>query len=452
MAGYLAGLAHRLAASPLQDELRREVHRHLLDAIAAALVGCRGRAWADLARLCCAAGGAGASHGDAGLGIGPLDSAMLWSFAVNSSVFEDGSREGACHPAAVVVPVVAALSHGKDWPAIEHAAVAGYDVMVRAARAGNPGLTLRGFHPTAVAAPLGAAAAASLLLGHDMRATGNALSLSAMGGAGFMSAFCAGETQPLQVAWSVRNGVAAALMAGAGYCGYPRILEEAFYPAHLGGQPSVPVDRPLHYEYAIQGCYLKPYPGCRHLHPAIDALARILAEVRLDPAEVRDLNVGTYRVALETEIETLGSRGEAYFNLRYALAARLVLGRSDWDAFDPRHFGDPRIAEIMSKVSIRLDPEIESAYPEQRGCVVALRTADGAKHCARVMLPLGEPENPLPDPFLLDKLRRAAGGLLSDEETARIESLLRPGGPTDSPASLFGIARRACSRRQGTAP
>lgn len=452
MASYLAGLAHRLAAGRPESETRREVRRHLLDAIAAALVGCRGEAFATLERLCCVADGPCGARGNGGQGIGPLDDAMLWAFAVHSSVFEDGSREGACHPAAVVVPAIAALSQGKDWAAIERAAIAGYDVMVRAARAGNPGFALRGFHPTAVAAPLGAAAAASLLLGHDVRATRSAISLSAMGGAGFMSAFRAGETQPLQVAWSVRNGLAAAFMAGAGHCGYARILEEAFYPAHLGEPPSVPVDRPLRYECAIQGCYLKPYPGCRHLHPSIDALAQILAEVRIDPPAVRSVRVGTYRIALETEIETLGGRGDAYFNIPYALAARLVLGRSDWDAFDPRHFGDSRIAEIMKKVSIGLDPEIEASYPEQRGSVVEVCTADGGKRCARVALPLGEPENPLPDSLLLDKLRRAAEGVLSGEETARIESLLRPGGPEDSPESLFGIARRAWSRRQGTAP
>jgi len=451
MSGYLAGLAHSIAASSLEGELCREVRRHLLDAAAAALLGSRGKAFEDLARLCCAATVSCNRSASGVPGSNLLDAAMLWSFAIHSSVFEDGSREGACHPAAVVVPAVAVFSEGKDWPAVERAMIAGYDVMVRAARAGNPGFTLRGFHPTAVAGPLGAAAAASLLLGHDRRATQSALALAAMGGAGFMFCFRAGETQPLQVAWSVRNGLAAALMAGAGYCGHPRILEEAFYPAHLGSGPAVPPDLPLRYGYAIQGCYLKPYPGCRHLHPAIDALAQILSGTRIDPVEVKSVRVGTYRVALETEIETLGGRGDAYFNIPYALAARLVLGRSDWDSFDPVHFSDPAIVELMGKVSIAVDPEIDSAYPDERGSIVEICTAGGSRHAARVRLPLGEPENPLPDSFLLDKLRRSAGGLLTEEETGRIESLLRPAGPADPPGPLFAIACRACSRRQGAA-
>ncbi len=290
-----------------------------------------------------------------------------------------------------------------------------------------------------------------VLLGLDERATQSALCLGAMGGAGFMASFRSGATQPLQVAWSVRNGLAAAIMAGAGHSGYPRILEEAFYPAHMDERPAVPLDRPLRCGYAIQGCYLKPYPGCRHLHPSIDALAQILSGISIEPHKVAAVRVGTYRVALETEIETLSCRGDAYFNLPYALSARLVLGRNDWDSFDPRHFGHPVIAEIMKKVSIGIDPEIERAYPEQRGSVVEVCTTDGDRHCARVTLPAGEPENPLPDHFLFEKLRRAADGILSPEETARIESLLRPAGPEDSPASLFGIAQSAWTRRQGAA-
>lgn len=440
MTGYLASLVRKIGSTQFERESCLLVRQHLLDAIAAAFLGCREKPFADLVRLCPRMAGGCGWPGSGSERVHPIDAGMLWSFAIHASVFEDGSREGACHPAAAVMPAIIAFSGEKSWSTVYQAAVAGYDVMVRLARSGNPAFTRRGFHPTAIVAPFGAAATASLLLGNDLPATRSALCLAAMGCAGLMSSFRRGETQPLQVAWSVRSGLAAAMMASAGHSGYPRIIEEGFYPAYLGDHSPVPLDKPLQDEYAIQGSYLKPYPGCRHLHPSIDALAEILAKVRIDPAKVERIKVRTYRIAVETEIETLAQRGDAYFNIPYAMAARLVLGRNDWDSFDEKHFADERLIAVMKKVRVQADPELDGLYPHQRGSIVEVYTADGTQHTARVRFPLGEPENPLPDSFLRDKFRQAAGAFLSGDNLDRLETMLHFSGPTEPAAILFGLA------------
>src|SRR4030042_109949 len=182
-----------------------------------------------------------------------------------------------------------------------------------------------------------------------------------------MSSFRSGQTQPLQVAWAGRNVMAAAMMAGEGHSGYPRIIEEGFFPAFLGHPAPIPIDKPLQYGYAIKGSYLKPYPGCRHLHPAIDALAEILEGNEIAPAQIEKMTVRTYKIAVETGIHDLNERGDAYFNIPYALAARIVLGKSDWDSFDEKHFTNERLMEVMKKVSVLIDPEVAGRYPSQRG-------------------------------------------------------------------------------------
>jgi len=213
VAHYLAQLIHRIVSTSFSDDDRFIVRQHLLDAIASAFIGCRNDAFKDLAKLCprvkngCAWPGSGSER------VNALDTGMLWAFSINASVFEDGSREGACHPAAVVIPPVIAISEGKSWDLIEKTVIAGYDVMVRLARSGNPEFTRKGFHPTSITAPFGAAAATSILLGHDVPTTRNALCLAALGSAGLMAAFKNGQTQPLQVAWAVRSGMVAAMMA-----------------------------------------------------------------------------------------------------------------------------------------------------------------------------------------------------------------------------------------------
>ena len=441
---YEAGIAHDLAR--LIDQIRsiqfsKEdgslVRQHMLDAIASAFIGCRSKAFDDLTHLCPTLPKGSIWPGSGSVRIHFLDAAMVWAFAINASVFEDGSREGACHPSAVVIPAIIALSQGKSWETLDRATIAGYDIMVRLARAGNPQFTRRGFHPTAITAPFGAAATASLLLGYDLMTTQHALCLAALGSAGLMSSFRSGQTQPLQVAWAVRSGIASALMAGSGHPGYPGIIEDGFFPAFLGNPPSLPIDKPLEYEYAIKGSYLKPYPGCRHVHPSIDALTEILKENRITFSQIEKIQVRTYKIALETEIHDLNRRGDAYFNIPYALAARIVLGKNDWDSFDEKHFTNHSLIETMKKVTVLIDPEVDSFYPNQRGSIVEVYMNNGEILHGRVNYPLGEPENPLPVSVTLEKFRQAAGVFLSQKALDSIQLVLDVSGEMDSAETLF---------------
>lgn len=437
IAHYLARLVDRIRSTRFSDEDRGIVRQHLLDALAAAFIGCRDDTFRDLTKLCvrvpkgCPWPGSGLER------VHPLDGAMIWAFAINASVFEDGSREGACHPAAAVIPTVIALSKGRDWEDIDRAVIGGYEIMVRLARSGNPDYTRRGFHPTAIVAPFGAATTASILFGHDWPVTQNALCLAALGSAGLMASFRCGETQPLQVAWSVRSGLAAAMMAGAGHQGYAWIIEDGFYPAYLGSGPHPPIDKPLQYEYAIKGSYLKPYPGCRHVQPSIDAFAEIMKKNKISPTQIERIQVRTYKIAVDTEIEQLNSRGDAYFNIPYALAARAILGKNDWGAFDEKHFCNEHLLEVMKKIKVDVDPEIESLYPNQRGSVVEVHMANGGTLYGKVSHPLGEPENPLPESVTQEKFREAAGPFLSKKSLDRIETMLDVSGLTDSAQMLF---------------
>jgi 2-methylcitrate dehydratase PrpD len=435
---YLANLVHQINKCLLLEEDQFIVRQHLLDAIASAFFGMRNKVFESFTQLTSKTpddchwlrGGLGKYN--------LLDNAMFWAFSINASVFEDGSREGACHPSAAVFPVIITLSKGKSWEILDKAAIAGYDVMVRLARGGNPEFTKKGFHPTAITAAFGAAATASSVLGYDITTTQNSLCLAALGCSGLMASFREGETQPLQVAWSVRNGLYAALIAGMGHKGYDRIIEEGFYPAYLGKSPYPYIDEPLERKYAIENCYLKPYPGCRHVHPSIDALSRILDANRINPADINRIKVRTYKIALETEIHTLNKRGDAYFSIPYALAARLVLGRNDWDAYDEKHFSNKQIINIMRKVSLELDQEIDERYPKERGSIVEIETVDGKSFREKVRYAIGEPENPIPFAATIKKFNLAAISFLSKEQIDRLERMGDVRGLSESPEILFG--------------
>ncbi len=438
IAMYLAQRVQQIGSASLSEDDRSVVRQHMLDAIASAFVGCRSETFRDLVGQCLTCEDGSVWPGSGSTRVGSVDAAMLWAFAINASVFEDGSREGACHPAAAVIPVILASADGSGWDIIDKAVIAGYEVMVRLARGGNPAFTSKGFHPTSITAPYAAAATRSIIAGYDISRTQNALCLAAQGCAGLMASFKCGPTQPLQVAMAVRSGVMAAVMAGRGHEGYPRIIDEGFYPAYLGHDPDPAVDCPLTYEYAIQGSYLKPYPGCRHLHPSIDAFRKVLEENGLDPGDMKKITVRTYKIAVDTEIHDIKSRGDAYFNIPYALSARALLGRNDFDAFGERHFINKGLMEFMKKINVVIDPEVDSLYPAQRGAIVKVQMADNRTFIAKVSHPLGEPENPLPVSAVLEKFRVEAGAFLSEGTMDRVAGILDP-EPDDDPKNLFEL-------------
>jgi 2-methylcitrate dehydratase PrpD len=416
LSSYLAEQVLAIRNAELSDADRLLVRQHLLDAVASAFIGSRNKLFEDLAECSNAGSKTQASRS-------PQDGAMLWAVAINGSVYEDGSREGACHPAAAVIPAVIAFGEGASWETIEKAIIAGYDVMVRVARCGNPQFTRKGFHPTAIAAPFATATVVSQLAGYDLNKTQNALCLAAMVCSGLMASFKQGTTQPLQVGLGARSGAAAALLAGRGNLGYPRIFEEGFFPAYLGSDASSAAHEPLASGWAIKGSYLKPYPGCRHMHATLDAFGQLAAMHRVTAEQIDRIEVGTYKVALDTEIHTLNNRGDAYFNIPYAIAARCVLGSNDYDSFGEEHFANHSIRDVMSKVSLLVDSEMEKRYPKQRGSTVKVRLADGTILTNAVECALGEPENPLSVEVTKQKLRQCAKGL-ARETTENLERIL----------------------------
>jgi 2-methylcitrate dehydratase PrpD len=229
----------------------------------------------------------------------------------------------------------------------------------------------------------------------------------------------------------------AAKMAGAGHAGYPRIMEEGVFPATLGDQTLLPIDQPFEKEYAFKGSYLKPYPGCRHVHPSIDALAEILKGRQVLSPQIEKIRVRTYRVAVETEIHEVKTRGDAYFNIPYALAARIILGRNDWDAFDEKHFKKEDLVQLMKKIEVTIDPEVESLYPQERGSRVEMELTGGKVLTGAVRHALGEPENPLPLSVTREKFHEAASDFLTKKTMDRVEAMLDVSGPIEPPKTLF---------------
>jgi 2-methylcitrate dehydratase PrpD len=158
---------------------------------------------------------------------------------------------------------------------------------------------------------------------------------------------------------------------------------------------------------------IKPWPSCRHTHPAIDAALALAGKA--DPATIERVEVMTYGAAIDVcNRPAANSEYEAKFSLQHCVAAALQRGRIDFAAFGPEARAEA--APLAARVRVAKARRYDDAYPGAWGAGVAIETAGGARIEAARPECKGDPE--------------AALGV--EERVAKARGLLRYGGINDA--------------------
>ena len=437
MGGAEATITERLAAilaRPVQGEARQRAALHLLDWAGCVLGGLReetGRAMAALGGHPLAAAGTGKVGLSGGFG--------------SLMEMDDVHRAALLHPGPVVGAVVAALP-GEDALA---ALVRGYEAMIRLGAAVGPG-HYAFFHNTATCGGIGAAAAASCALrlgpGETVWAMGHAMSLA---GGLWQCRHEPVATKHLHVAEAARRGLSAAHWAGAGLAGPRSILEgvQGFFAAVArDGDPVAVVDAP-ETEWRIHEVSFKPWPACRHAHPAIDAALALRGRVQGEPLAV---TVETYGDAVKfCDRVAPVTAGEARFSLQHAVAVALDEGPPPPEAFEAGALGAQ--AALRGRVRVVRDAGFDAAYPAHFGARVTVETGAG-RWSETVSDAWGDAENPMAAGDVVAKYRRLASWGGVDEVLAgRLEAaiLALPGG--GGMEAVTAAMRAVAAQGQGSA-
>lgn len=388
--------SERLVAAldrPLAPATREQAALHLLDWLGCALAGAVGETGQAIVRVVGGHPFAGARRGgEAAAAMGGLGSLLE---------MDDVHRGALLHPGPVVVPVVMAAPAGDALGAL----VAGYEAMIRLGRSVGPGHYAR-FHNTSTCGGIGAAVAAARMGGLDSAATvsaiGHAVSLSG----GLWQ--CRNEpvaTKHLHVAEAARRGVAAARYAAAGLAG-PRFILEGPQGFFAGLAPDGDVGRVTEpgADWLIGEVSFKPWPACRHAHPAIDAA--LVLRAGLGGRRPRAVRVRTYADAvLFCDKPEPRTPAEARFSLQHSVAVALQDGPPALEAFEEASL--PAYAGIRARVIVEAAPGFSAAYPAHFGAEVTVETEDGPQS-ARATDAWGDPENPMDRAAILDKFGRLA--------------------------------------------
>ena len=394
-----------------------------LDAVASAVAGTKTPQGEILLRWGCKIGACG---GDAVRDAGRR--AFLLGGLTHILEVDDLHRESVVHPGCVTVAAVwAAAETGfstGDGRELLTAILWGFEATTRLGMAVGPG-HYRIFHNTATCGPFGSAMAAARLTGLDRAQTVNALGNAGTQAAGLWQFLDTGAmSKHLHAGRGAEAGLVAAQLAALGFTGAPEVLEGArgFFtglcpdadPARLLAEPDAP--------WQLRQTSIKPWPSCRHTHPAIDAgreIRQALSRHGRGTDEIAAVDVAAYQAALDLcDRPDPRTVYDAKFSLQHTVAVALGRERIDFDAFGDEARSE--CAKLRACVTVAAAPRFERAYPAHWGSGISVRLEDGSVFSAERTDAKGDPEMPLSGDQMVDKAR----GLLEFGQYPRPEALI----------------------------
>lgn len=339
---------------------------------------------------------------------------------------DDVDRLSVTHPGCAVVPAAYVLARrrgasGRDFLT---ALLRGYEAMCRVGAAVGPA-HYRIWHNTATCGPFGSAMAAASLLQLTPEATVDALGNAGTQAAGLWEFLATGAmSKHLHAGRAAEAGLVAAELALLGFSGPPTILEgpRGFFAAACPDADPQAVLRDPSGPWRLRTTSIKPWPSCRHTHPAIDAAQSLRADLVRDGRREDDIAaivVETYQAALDVcDRPEPQSPYEAKFSLQHCTAAGLLFPRVDFAAFEAE--GRAAAAALRARVRLLGAEPYRSAYPEAWGSAVRLELRDGSRRAVARAHAKGDPEAPLS----LSEMTAKAMMLLDHGRVAQPERLV----------------------------
>ena len=412
----LMGWAVAAVSRPLPEAVRRRAATILADDIGAIVAGSLepqvARAREGLTRTASGANEAtvlaqGAPRLDR------YSAASANGMAITWCELDEGFRNASCHAGAYTLPALLAEAEARGLTVEEvlRALAVAYEVTTRFALAFP--FPVFNVHPHAAFAPIGAAAAASVVrrldAGTMLEAVTGAASMS------FAGPFDTAVEGPLvRNAWTSAGawlGLRAADWAEAGIGGGAVTPYDVFVGSFgTRALPDALIDG-LGEKWSVASGYHKIFACCGYSHSAVEATLELLGRLRErkveDIAEIL-VETGPGGQALTTvEPETVLA---AKFSIPHAIAATTRLGTAGGRAFTSDKLDDDGIAQLRRRVRLAPYGDLKP-WPKDRPARVTMRFADGGELSAVCESARGGADQPFDEQTLLAKLAENAAGV-----------------------------------------
>ena len=403
----------------------------LLDTLGAIVAGSAEAENVELARLAAAR----TAQGTATL-IGQRAKAdPFWAALTNAAAgvaleVDEGHRLGGGHPAIHVVPGALAVAEerGLGGRRLLESLVAGYEIGSRIGGATTVRANVHshgtwGTISTAVAvAKLGEAPA------ERIRAIIN-LAASMSPANTWTPALDGATIRNLYPGRSAFQGMLAVDLQRCGFTGlddgpsdvYGTLLADAFDgAAAVSGIDALARSDAEREPYRIEQNYFKLHACCRFNHFALDAVMELRRVHRLEASAVGKVEIVTIPFAVRMSEPAPATSLAARFSIPWAVAAALVLGRTDPSAFDETALGDARIRDLARRVVITTDPAMSPRRVDAPTARVRVMLRDGRTLEETTTVVRGDALSPVPRDEITAKFLALASPVLGDAQARKV--------------------------------
>lgn len=314
--------------------------------------------------------------------------ALINGTASHGEDYDDTFEGSPMHTSAVMIPAVlaAAEQFGASGKDVLRGILVGGELMCRMAIVAPTAQHRAGFHPTAVAGAMGAAAGVAATLGMNRQQITNALGVAGSFASGIIEYLAEGTwTKRVHPGWAAQSGIRAALLARSGFMG-PRTVfegEHGFYFAFSA--KSIPPDfskltKELGSLWNIGNIAFKPYACGTMVQPFIDCAIRLAREgvpiERIANITCR-VGEGTVHRLWEplSEKRKPSTPYSAKFSVPYGVAVGLMDQAAGLNQFTDTRITDPALLALAAKIGYEIDPKDE--YPHNYTGTVIVTLDDG---------------------------------------------------------------------------
>jgi len=335
------------------------------------------------------------------------------------------------HPGATIVPVALNVGEhlnlsGKDVIA---AIVLGYEIAIRIGLGLRPTVKRKYVHGHGSWQVFGATVTASKLFGLDAKEIANALGIAgANAPVPSVMKTVYGLTGPTMAknnfGIASEVGVLSAILAKNGFTGPRDIFEGETGFWRMIGTDRCDFDKELNKtlgtEYKISKIAFKPYPCCRLIHSSIDAIFSIVNENDINLHDIKRILVKTINSICKTPFSVQLPKDifEGQFSVPYAVSCTLRnISPLNW--YEDKNMQDESILEIAKKIELEGNSNADKLFKNDPGSIPAkgiVYLRNGKTYTTEVLIPKGDPRNPLSEEEVIKKFKTLTFDSLNNEE------------------------------------
>jgi 2-methylcitrate dehydratase PrpD len=260
-------------------------------------------------------------------------------------------------------------------------------------------------------------------------------------------------TKPLHAGRAAENGVNAALLARDGFTAADNILEarRGFFNAMAGGYDESKISGRLGAPYFMKepGISIKPYPSGSLSHPAQDLILDLVRRHDLGAADIEHIDVGTNSNVPNALIYPMPKTAlEGKFSIPFCMAIAVLEHKAGIAQFQDRKVRDKKVIELMKRVTLYVDDELEKLGYDQVRSRVRIALKNGRIIEGRYDVARGHPEKPMSWADLGDKFRDCAALVLPEKNAEDVIELV---GRIEELKSLNPLLRALSGARANSA-